>query len=291
MWAKRPRVVPVNAGRQAGRQAVLGSNGHAILPPVPLKLFITGASSGLGAELARAYAAPGNVVAITARRQAELAAVAASLPGTVVTYPLDVTDHAALAAAAEDFIARFGAPDIVIANAGISAGTLTEYPEDLAPFEKIFRVNVVGLFATFTPFAAAMRARGSGSLVGIASVSGIRGLPGSGGYCASKAAAITYLESLRGELRPHGVRVITILPGYMRTELTAKNPYRMPFLLEPDDAAHRIRRAIDAGSTYAVVPWQMGVVARLLRLLPNALFDRLIAGKARKPRASEGQKT
>jgi len=264
---------------------------RAILPPVPLKLFITGASGGLGAELARAYAAPGNVVAITARRQGELAAVAATLPGTVVTYPVDVTDHTALAAAAADFMARFGVPDIVIANAGISAGTLTEYPEDLAPFEKIFRVNVVGLFATFTPFAAAMCARGAGSLVGIASVSGIRGLPGSGGYCASKSAAITYLESLRGEMRPHGVRVITILPGYMRTELTAKNPYRMPFLLEPGDAARRIRRAIDAGRAYVVVPWQMGVVAKLLRLLPNALFDRVIASKARKPRASEGQKT
>ena len=264
---------------------------HAILPPVPLKLFITGASGGLGAELARAYAAPGNVVAITARRGVELEAVAATLQGTVVVYALDVTDHAALAAAAADFIARFGPPDIVIANAGISAGTLTEYPEDLAPFEKIFRVNVVGMFATFAPFAAAMRARGAGTLVGIASVAGIRGLPGSGGYCASKSAAITYLESLRGEMRPHGVRVVTVLPGYIRTELTAKNPYRMPFLMEPADAARRIRRVIEGGGSYAVVPWQMGVVAKLMRLLPNGLFDRLFASKARKPRAAEGQKT
>ncbi len=258
---------------------------------MPLRLFITGASGGLGAALARAYAAPGNVVALAARRRHELAAVAATLPGTVVTYPVDVTDPAALAAAAADFMARFGAPDIVIANAGISAGTLTTHAEDLAAFEQILRVNVVGLAATFTPFAAAMCARGAGSLVGIASVAGIRGLPGSGGYCASKAAAIAYLESLRGEMRPHGVRVISILPGYIRTDLTARNPYRMPFLLEPDDAARRIRRVVDAGRGYAVVPWQMGLVARLLRFLPNALFDRAIAGKARKPRAGGGQQT
>ncbi len=203
---------------------------------------------------------------------------------------MDVTDHAGLAAAAADFITRHGAPDIVIANAGISAGTLTEYPEDLPSFERIFKVNVVGLFATFTPFVQAMRARGGGTLVGIASVAGIRGLPGSGGYCASKAAAINYLEALRGELKGYGLRVVTILPGYIRTPLTSKNPYAMPFLMEADDAARRIRRCIDRGASYAVVPWQMGLVARLMRFIPNWLFDLLAAGKERKPRAAEGQK-
>ena len=260
------------------------------------KLFITGASGGLGAELARAYAAADSVIAITARRRDELEALAATLPGTVVVYPLDVTDHAALAAAAADFVARFGAPDIVIANAGISAGTLTELPEDLPSFERIFKVNVIGMFATFTPFVAAMRASAAQrsvtpKLAGIASVAGIRGLQGSGGYCASKSAVISYLEALRGEMRPMGIEVVTILPGYIRTPLTAKNPYAMPFLLEADDAARRIRRAIDAGASYAVVPWQMGIVAKLLRMLPNGLFDRLLAGKARKPRAADGQKT
>lgn len=257
---------------------------------MPLKLFITGASGGLGAELARAYAAPDTVIAITARRRDELEQVAATLPGTTVIYPVDVTDHAALAAAAADFIALHGAPDIVIANAGISAGTLTELPEDLPAFERIFRVNVVGLFATFTPFVAAMRDAGRGKLVGIASVAGIRGIQGSGGYCASKSAAISYLEALRGEMRPLGVEVVTILPGYIRTPLTAQNPYFMPFLMDAADAARRIRRAIDRGASYAVVPWQMAIVAKLLRLLPNWLFDLASAGKARKPRAAEGQK-
>jgi short-subunit dehydrogenase len=254
------------------------------------KIFITGASGGLGAEFARAYDAPGNVVAITARRREELEAVAATLKCQTAVYAVDVADHAGLAAAAADFIARHGAPDIVIANAGISAGTLTEYPEDLPSFERIFKVNVVGLFATFTPFVQAMRAAGGGTLVGIASVAGIRGLPGSGGYCASKAAAINYLEALRGEMAEYGIRVVTILPGYIRTPLTAKNPYAMPFLMEADDAARRIRRAIDRGASYAVVPWQMGLVARLMRMIPNGLFDLLAAGKGRKPRAAEGQK-
>ena len=257
---------------------------------MPLKLFITGASGGLGAELARAYAAPDTVIAITARRREELEQVAATLPGTTIIYPVDVTDHAALAAAATDFVARHGAPDIVIANAGISAGTLTELPADLPAFERIFRVNVVGLFATFTPFVAAMRAAGRGKLVGIASVAGIRGIQGSGGYCASKSAAICYLEALRGEMRPLGVDVVTILPGYIRTPLTAQNPYAMPFLMDADDAARRIRRAIDRGASYAVVPWQMAIVAKLLRVLPNWLFDLASAGKARKPRAADGQK-
>lgn len=255
-----------------------------------LKVFITGASGGLGAALARAYAAPGGVIGLTARRGDELAAVAAALPCGSAVYALDVTDAAALARAADDFIARFGAPDVVIANAGISAGTLTERPEDIEVFARILSVNVVGLFATFAPFIAAMRANGGGTLAGIASVAGIRGVQGSGAYCASKSAAITYLEALRGELRPAGIRVATILPGYIRTPLTAKNPYRMPFLLEPDDAARRIRRAIDRGASWAVVPWPMAIVAKLLRALPDAAVDRLFAGKRRKPGVADGQK-
>ena len=278
------------APRSAAGAAPVSVDGACYFTAMSIKLFITGASGGLGAELARAYATADTVIAITARRRAELDVVAATLPGTVLVYALDVTDAAALAGAGADFVERHGAPDIVIANAGISAGTMTEMSQDLAPFEKLFRVNVVGMFATFAPFVAAMRARGSGTLVGIASVAGIRGMPGSGGYCASKAAVISYLEALRGEMRPYRIGVATILPGYIRTPLTAKNPYRMPFLLEADEAARRIRRAIDGGASYAVVPWQMAVVSKLLRLLPNPLFDRLFAGKRRKPRAEEGQK-
>ena len=171
-----------------------------------------------------------------------------------------------------------------LANAGVSVGTLTEEAGDLAAFERVLRTNVLGMVATFQPFVAPMRERGAGRLVGIASVAGIRGLPGAGAYSASKAAVIAYLESLRVELHGSGVKVVTIAPGYIETPMTAVNDYPMPFMLPADEAARRFARAIDAGTGYTVIPWQMGVVAKLLRLLPNPLFDRVFARAGRKPR-------
>ena len=260
-----------------------------------VKIFITGASSGIGSALARHYAAPGAVLGLAARRGEALNALADTLTGLasapqVLCYPLDVTDAAALRAAAQDFIARHGAPDIVIANAGVSSGTLTECAEDLEVIKRIFAINVYGMAATFSPFIAAMRSANDADhsqarrLVGIASIAGIRGLPGAEAYSASKAAAITYLESLRLELRSSGIKVVTIAPGYIATPMTAINPYRMPFLLPADEAAQRFARAIERGASYAVIPWQMGIVAKLLRLLPNAVYDRLFANAPRKPK-------
>lgn len=124
-----------------------------------------------------------------------------------------------------------------------------------------------------------------GRLVGIASVAGFRGLPGSEAYSASKAAAIAYLESLRVELRDSGVRVLTICPGYIRTPMTDVNDFPMPFLLEADDAARRIARAIGRGASFAVISWQMAVVGWLLRRLPNWLYDRMFNKAPRKPRS------
>lgn len=250
----------------------------------PLRVFITGASDGIGAALARHYADGNAVLGLAARRGAALETLAADLPGRCHLYPLDVTDAAALRAAAEDFIARAGLPDIVIANAGLSIGTLTEEAEDLAVYSRIMQVNVLGMIHTFHPFVAPLRAAGRGQLVGIASVTGIRGLPGAGAYCASKAAAISYLEALRVELHGSGVAVTTILPGYVATKMTSTNPYRMPFILPADEAARRIARLIRRRVSYAVMPWQMAIVAKLLRLLPNWLFDRLFARARRKPR-------
>lgn len=181
---------------------------------------------------------------------------------------------------------RHGVPDVVIANAGISHGTLTEHEEDLAVFREIVETNLFGVLHTLHPFVAPMRAAGRGSLVGIASVAGFRGLPGSAAYSASKAAAIRYLESLRVELRGSGVKVTTLCPGYIATPMTARNPYRMPFIIEADEAARRFLRVIDAGRHYAVIPWQMAVAGRLLALLPDALYDRLAARSGRKPRAA-----
>lgn len=250
-----------------------------------MKVFITGASSGIGEALAAFYAARGATLGLVARRGDRLDALSARLGGRHACYPLDVTDAAALHDAAADFVARFGAPDIVIANAGVSTGTLTECEEDLPAFRRVMDTNVYGMAATFAPFIPALRAAGGERrLVGIASVAGIRGLPGAEAYSASKAAAIAYLESLRLEMRPYGIKVVTIAPGYIETPMTAVNRYRMPFLLPADVAAARFARAIERGVTYTVIPWQMGIVAKVLRALPNRLYDRLFRRAPRKPR-------
>ena len=254
------------------------------------RVFITGASSGLGMAMAREYAARGALLGLVARRADLLHELAASLPGGPHrTYALDVTEHAALAAAAHDFLQAAGGVDIVIANAGVSAGTLTELAEDLPVFERIVDTNLTAMVATFTPFIAAMqhqaRADGHGCrLVGIASVAGIRGLPGAAAYSASKAAVISYCESLRLEMRRHGIKVVTIAPGYIDTPMTRSNAYPMPFLMPPERFAARAADAIAAGASYRVIPWQMGVVARLLRLLPNWLYDLAFSRAPRKAR-------
>jgi short-subunit dehydrogenase len=248
-------------------------------------VFLTGASSGIGAALARHYAARGATLGLFARRQQALDALAQGLAGTtVLTYAGDVRDADALQRAAGDFCARCGVPDIVIANAGVSRGTITEIPEDLPAFRAVFDTNVLGIVHTFHPFVAAMRARGSGALAGIASIAGVRGLPGSGAYSASKAAAVTYLESLRVELAGSGVAVVTICPGYVDTPMTARNPYRMPFLVPPDKAAAAIAHAIDRRKRYYVFPRPMALVARALSMLPRALYDAAFARAPRKPR-------
>jgi short-subunit dehydrogenase len=252
-----------------------------------MNVFITGASSGIGAALAREYAARGARLGLVARRRAVLDELVATLPGTHHCYAVDVTDRDALIAAANVFETVTGGADVVIANAGVSVGVLTEYYEDLEAFEQVLRTNVLSLAYTFHPFIAPMRKRRAGTLVGIASVAGIRGLPGSEAYCASKAAAISYLESLRVELGRFGIRVLTVVPGFVRTPLTARNPYSMPFLMEADKFARSAVNAIAAGRSYTVIPWQMAVVAKLLRLLPNWLYDRVMARRPYKPRKAE----
>jgi NADP-dependent 3-hydroxy acid dehydrogenase YdfG len=234
-----------------------------------MNVFITGASSGIGEALAREFAARGATLGLVARRRETLEALAASLPGAHHVYGVDITDKDALIAAAKAFEQSAGGVDIVIANAGISVGVKTEHYDDLAQFEKVFTTNVLAMAYTFHPFIARMKSVRRGTLVGIASVAGIRGLPGSEAYCASKSATITYLESLRVEMAKHHLKVVTISPGFIRTPLTAKNPYGMPFLMNPDDFARRAADAIVAGVRYRTIPWQMGIVALLLRMLPR----------------------
>ncbi|MES3004448.1 MAG: SDR family oxidoreductase [Pseudomonadota bacterium] len=250
-------------------------------------VFITGASSGIGQALAWRYHQAGWRLALAARRTGEIEswARAQGLPADrYAVYGADVADTASIVAAGRACIESQGVPDAVIANAGISVGVDTAVREDIDVIARTFATNNIGLAATFHPFVDAMVRRGSGALVGIGSVAGIRGLPGHGAYCASKAAVIAYCESLRGELRASGVKVVTICPGYIDTPLTKQNRYSMPFLMKPGDFADRAFDAIDGGASYRVIPWQMGVVAKLLRLLPNWLYDKLVAGRPRKHR-------
>jgi NAD(P)-dependent dehydrogenase (short-subunit alcohol dehydrogenase family) len=249
-----------------------------------VNVFITGASSGIGAALAREFAGRGARLGLVARRGALLDELIAGLPGLHLRYEADVNDGPCLLQAARQFEAATGGTDIVIANAGISVGTLTEHPEDLAVFRQVLETNLLAAVTTFHPFIEPMRKRRRGTLAGISSVAGVRGLPGAGAYCASKAALTGYCESLRVELRGSGVRVVTIAPGFIRTPMTAANPYPMPFLMEATRFARHAADAIIRGDRFRVIPWQMAWLARLLRVMPDALFDRLFQGRARKPR-------
>jgi short-subunit dehydrogenase len=213
-----------------------------------------------------------------------LSELAASITTPVRIYSGDVREADSLHAAAEDFLGAFGAPDIVIANAGVSRGTLTEIAEDLPVFETILKINLTGVVATFQTFLNPMIAAKSGSLVGIASVAGFHGLPGASAYCASKAGLIAYLESLRIEMRPHNIKVSTICPGYIETPMTSVNPYPMPFMMKPDIAARKIIAAISQDKKITIIPWQMQIASILLRVIPRFLYDFLFSKAKHKPR-------
>lgn len=253
----------------------------------PPLVFITGASAGIGQALASRYARAGWRLALVARRGEPLREWAAGQgldSRRVTVFEADVRQIDRICEVGDRCCRDIGVPDVVIANAGISVGVDGSHRRDLRAIEDVFATNVIGLAATFQPFIDPMRRRRSGRLVGIASVAAIRGLPGHGAYCGSKAAVVAYCESLRGDCRPFGVQVVTLLPGYVATSLTARNPYRMPFLMSADAFADRAFEAIRRGDSYRVIPWQMAIVAKGLRLLPDALFDRLLARRSRKPR-------
>jgi NAD(P)-dependent dehydrogenase (short-subunit alcohol dehydrogenase family) len=195
-------------------------------------------------------------------------------------YSADVSVPESIMAAGQDCIARQGLPDVVIANAGISVGMDTAVRADIDVMARTFATNNIGMAATFQPFVGGMVQRQCGTLVGIGSVAGIRGLPGHGAYCASKAAVISYCESLRGEMRPHGVRVVTISPGSIDTPLTRQNRYAMPFLMQADDFADRAFKAIAAGvdqvsaSSFSI-SWcnsgKLGAPTKLFTISPRLL--------------------
>ena len=242
-----------------------------------MRVVISGASSGIGEALVRLYASAGHTVGLMSRRQV-------AMQGDCVSYPVDVTDVRAVGAAAEDFMRRCGVPDLVIANAGISIGTSADALEDAEKLRRVLDVNVVGMAATLAAFAPAMRKRGSGTLAGIASVAGFRGLPGASAYSASKSAAITWLESLRTELYGSGVAVVCVCPGYIDTPMTRVNRYRMPFIIPADAGARKIAQAIARKRRLVVIPWQMAAASVLWRLLPRWLYDRIASRAPRKPK-------
>lgn len=252
--------------------------------PQSLHVVITGASSGLGAAMATAYAKHHRQhlqLSLCGRNVAALQALATGLTSEYqvdcTLYAVDVRQADQMQAMAQAVLKKYGAPHIVIGNAGVSRGTLTEYQNDIPAFQAVFDTNVMGLVHTFQPFIAAMQQAAKqgemAQLVGIASVAGIRGLPGSGAYSASKAAAITYLESLRVEMQRYEIAVTTIAPGYIRTPMTDINTYPMPFLMDADVFAHKALHAIVKKRRFTVIPWQMGIVARLLRFIPPCLWD------------------
>ncbi len=250
-------------------------------------LFITGASSGLGRALAWRFYRAGYALALVARRTEEIETWARDRKLSArryVIYSADVSQIDSIIAAGQDCLAKQGVPDVVIACAGISVGIDSRERADLEVIAHTFAVNNLGTVATFHPFLESMIGRGFGRVVGISSVNAIRGFAGHGANCPSKAAMTSYCECLRVELRGTGVDVVTLCPGYIDTPLTRRNQYSMPFLMDADDFAEAAFRAIERGTSYCVIPWQMGIVAKLLRLLPNWLFDRAFSRRARKPR-------
>lgn len=245
-------------------------------PHNPRSILITGASSGIGEALAELYAGPGVFLALTGRDTARLAAVAErcrAKGAEVLADTVDVADRSAISA----FIARTeeAAPlDLVIANAGISAGLKGLDGLD-AHVRTIFAVNVDGVLNTVHPAIPRMAARGRGQIAIMSSLAGFRGMPGAAAYSASKAAVRAYGEALRGTLASSGIRVSVICPGFVRSRMTARNRFPMPFLMDADRAARIIRRGLRRNQARIAFPLRLYTLARLFDLLPSVAIDRL----------------
>jgi short-subunit dehydrogenase len=246
------------------------------------QILITGASAGIGAALAEHYAArygSSLTLGLVARSSERLAAVAGrlgALGARVLTYAADVREREAMAGVAREFLAAAGGVTLAIANAGRSGGDRLP-AGDASTASDIVITNVAGVIHTLQPLIPALIAQGRGHVVAVGSVAGFRGLPGRGAYSASKAALKTLMDAWRPELRRYGIRCTTICPGYVATELTAANAFRMPFLMEAPRAARLIARAIERGRGTYVFPWQMRLAVPLLRVVPDRLLHRFAA--------------
>ena len=240
-------------------------------------VFITGASSGIGRALAVELGRRGARLGLTARREAELLGVAEEVGragGEALALPADVRDPDAISAAAEKVREKWGRVDVLVANAGMStttAGTNLNAGEAT----NVISINVLGVVNSVAAVLPDMLRRGSGHLVAISSLASYRGMPSSGAYSASKAAVSTFFESLRVDLRKSKIDVTVIHPGFIRTPMTAGRKKKLPFLLEVDDAACRIVRAVERRARTYAFPWQLASLVRVLRHMPGALYDRL----------------
>lgn len=250
-------------------------------PVAGQRIWVVGASSGIGAELAKELVRRGAQVAVSARRADRLAAVAR---GTMVAVPLDVTDAAGVTGAAEAVRAALGGLDVVVWSAGYWQRS-DPRAWDAGAFADHVEVNLLGLNAVLAAVLPGMVRAGSGHVVGIASVAGFRGLPGAEAYGATKAAQITLLESLRASLRRDGVRVTTVAPGFVRTEMTAVNTFPMPFIIDADEAARAIADGLERGRVEIVFPWRMALVMKVARLVPVRAWAAAMAPRRRSDRA------
>jgi NAD(P)-dependent dehydrogenase (short-subunit alcohol dehydrogenase family) len=238
-------------------------------------ILILGASRGIGRALAMEYAAKGYAVALAARNVDMLRELAHELIASgakAVYHRCDVADGAQVRATVEHARKALGRIDIAIVNAGVGDPQWVE-EMDAAYARSVFDINTMGIVHALGALVPVLRKQGGGVIAGVSSLADARGYPGSGVYCASKAAASTLLEAARVELRGSGIRIITVRPGFVRSDMTAKNEFRMPFLLEADKAARIIRRGIARGRSVVQFPWPVALATRVIRLLPNWLFD------------------
>jgi short-subunit dehydrogenase len=240
--------------------------------------IVTGASSGIGAALAHQLAAGGCRVGLIARRLDRLAALADAIEeagGTAAIAAADVSDRAGVLDACAALRDELGPIDLLIANAGVGVPTTLD-PVNTSDVEEMFRVNVLGVVYSIEAVLPEMLKRGSGHIAAVSSLAGFVGLPGESGYCATKAAVNTYLDGLRVHLRGRGVKVTTLCPGFVRTPMTAVNDFHMLWLLEADEAARRMVRALRRGCKVYRFPWQTSLLIRLAGWLPDWALRRVM---------------
>lgn len=247
------------------------------------RVFLTGASSGIGEALAIALAKKGATLGLVARREEMLKGLADKCDATGATarfFACDVVDAAALQAAAETFRTEFGHIDIMIANAGIGGNDVLTRAYDPASVKKLIDINLLGAVNSIHAVVPQMIEHGSGHLVAISSLAGVRGLPKSAAYSASKAGMTAFFESVRLDNAKHGIDVTIIKPGFIETPLTSGRSNKMPFIMKLDDAILYFVGAIEKKKKFAAFPWQLAVLVGLAKIMPAWLYDR-VAGRAR----------